>query len=116
GERGAKKASLDEGVADAAAAVISAVFDAGVAATADVRLVLQLVGGVNDVLDGGGDVGTDGGEAAVEANGGTGGGRSGGAGSGSDGLLLVGGALGGGLLGVVSGPGLGVGLLLLVVG
>jgi len=116
GERGAKKASLDEDIRNAAGAVVGVVFDAGVAAAADVGLVLELVGGVNGVLDLGGGVGGDGGETAVEADLGVASGRGGGAGSGDRGGAGSGTGGGSGLLGVVGGPGLGVGLLLAVVG
>lgn len=114
GERGTKKASLDEDIRNAAGAVVSVVFDAGVAATADVRLVLKLVSSVNSVLELGRSAGADGGETAVEADLGVAGGRSCGAGGGDRGGTRSG-AGSGGLLGVVGGPGLGVGLLLAVV-
>lgn len=118
GEGGAKQAGFDEDIRNAARAVVSVVFDAGVATTADVGLVLEGVGSVNSVLELGRGGSADGGEAAVEANlrrgvanGGGGsarGGDRGGAGSGTSG----GGSSG--LLGVVSSPSLGVGLLLAV--
>mgnify|MGYP007095799622 CR=1 FL=1 len=117
GEGSAKQAGLDEDIRNAARAVVSVVFDAGVAATADVGLVLEGVGSVNRVLELGGGGGSDGGETAVEAdlggiaNGGSGarGGDRGGARSGT------GGGSSGGLLGVVSSPSLGIGLLQAVV-
>jgi hypothetical protein len=47
GEGSAKQAGLDEDIRNAAGAVVSVVFDAGVAAAADVGLVLEGVGSVN---------------------------------------------------------------------
>jgi hypothetical protein len=115
GEGSAKQAGLDEDIRNAARAVVSVVFDAGVATTADVGLVLEGVGSVNSVLELCRGGSADGGETAVEADlGGVANGRGGGARSGDRGG--AGSGTSSGLLGVVSSPGLGVGLLLAVVG
>lgn len=118
GEGSAKQAGLDEDIRNAARAVVSVVFDAGVATTADVGLVLEGVGSVNSVLELGRGGSADGGETAVEADlGGVANGRGGGARSGDRGGAGSGtsGGSSSGLLGVVSSPSLGVGLLLAVV-
>jgi hypothetical protein len=50
-ERALEQAAAVEGIGDGAGAVVAAALEAGVAAAVDVRLVLQLVGGEDRVLD-----------------------------------------------------------------